>query len=197
MEAYKKQEKAVLTENSRNFYELGPVQARRGEATQRNLNARHQMDKFRPEEISQKAANILSLHVAQSPQTQELIEVLSIIVRKGQLYQQLAVKANGEWDNDYCRSIEDPSDFAIKLANEKLPTIQTTGELLEYIVSVKKNDQAAVDDINRTSNTAWETVFVGFEQLEYMYNVDNLLRDFQYERLYNSFGRIFNSMSKF
>jgi len=191
------QEKEVLKVDRRSFNTPGPMQLSRGQATGRNLDARHQMDKFQPEEISQKAANILSMHVAQSPQTQELIEILNLVLRKGQLYDQLAMKPNGEWNTEYISSIQDPSNFAITMANQNLPKIQTTGELLEYIVGVKRNELATPDDINRPSNTSWESVFVGPEQLEYMYNVENLMREFQYDRLYNSFSRIFNSMSKF
>ena len=187
----------MLTLETRNFNKPGPVQASRGQATGRNLDARHQMDKFQPEEISQKAANILSMHVAQSPQTQELVEILSIILRKGQIYDQLAIKPNGDWDNAYINSIQDPSDFAITMAKQNLPKIQTTGELLEYIVRVKRNEQATPDDENRLSKTSWESVFVGPEELEYLYNVDNIMREFQYDRLSHAYSRIFNSMCKF
>ena len=197
LKAYKMQEKEVLSVDRISFNKPGPMQISRGQATGRNLDARHQMEKFQPEEISQKAANILSMHVAQSPQTQELIEILNLILRKGQLYEQLATKPNGEWDTEYIGSIQDPSDFAITMANQNLPKIQTTGALLEYIVGVKRNEAAKADDSSRPSKTAWESVFVGPEQLEYMYNVDNLIREFQYDRLYHSYSRIFNSMSKF
>ena len=155
------------------------------------------MDKFQPEEVSQKAANILSMHVAQSPQTQELIEILSIVMRKGQLFDQLAVKPNGEWNSEYINSIQEPSEFAKEMAKINLPKIQTTGELLEYLVGVKRNGQANPMDPDRPSKSSWESVFVGPQELEYMYNVDNLIRDFQYERLSHSYSRIFNSMRKF
>ena len=197
MESYKRQDKAILDTDSIDFNRPGPIQASRGQNTAENIDARFQMDKFSPEEISQKAANIMSMHVAQSPQTQQLVEVLNLVLKKGQLFEQLAVKYNGQIDINYINSIEEPSDFAKTLAKKNIPMIQTTGELLEYLVAVKKNEEASIDDIDRTSNTKWESVFVGPNEIEHLYNVNHTIREFQYERLVNSFGQIFNSMCKF
>ena len=197
MNIYRNQEKTISKNETHFFHTPGPVQASRGQVTSQNLDARHQMEKFRPEEISQKAANILSIHAAQSPQTQQLVEVLGIMLRRGQIFEQLAVNSDGEWDDEYVNSIQNPSSFAKSMANKNIPTIQTTGQLLEYIVGVKKNEKADLTDANRTSNTAWETVFIGPDYIEEMYSTTTMIRDFQYERLSNSFAQIFNSMCKF
>ena len=55
------------------FNRQGPIQRSHGVVTSNNIDASNQMEKFKPEEISQKAANILSIHVSQSPQTQVLL----------------------------------------------------------------------------------------------------------------------------
>ena len=197
MEIYRRTVKDEVAINRPLFNTLGPVQIKHSQATGKNMDARNQMEKFRPEEIAKKAAHILSLHVAQSPQTQELVDVLSIVMRKGPIYEQLAVNQHGEIDEVYVNSIQEPSEFAKRMANINLPKIQTTGEFLEYLVSVKRNEKADINDLRRSSNTQWETVFVDINTLEEIFESNVQLRESQYIRLSNSFNQIFNSMSKF
>ena len=197
MEVYRRTVKDEVAVDRRRFNTLGPVQRKHGQATSGNIDAKNQMDRYQPEEIAQKAAQILSLHVAQSPQTQEIIDVLSIVMRKGPIYDQLAINHHGEIDESYVNSIQEPTRFAKTLANVNLPKIQTTGELLEYLVSVKRNEAADINDITRTTMTQWESIFVDMDTLEDIYSSNSHLREAQYVRLKNSFGQIFNSMSKF
>ena len=82
------------------------------------------------------------------------------------------------------------------MAKENLPKIQTTGQLLEYLVSVKKNDDADLDDITRTSHTKWEPVFVGTNFPQILLE-ENKIRETQMDRLNHSYEHIFNSMRKF
>ena len=189
-------DKPDLRSEKFHFTHQGPMQKRKGQNSRENMDASNQMERFQPEEVSQKAANILSIHLAQSPQTQELIEILSIIMRKGNLFNQLAIDENGELNQEYIDSIHFPSTFATTLAHKNFPKIHTAGELLEYLVGVKKNECADLNKTERVSKTKWETVFVGPEVLDAIYHQNCAINENQFNMLENAYKTIFNSMSK-
>ena len=118
-------------------------------------------------------------------------------MRKGPLYNKLATLANGEIDADYIQSIEEPSDFAKQLAVNNIPQIRTSGELLEYLVSVKRNENADLTDERRVSKTTWESTFIDINFIDIMCHVNRQIRESQFIRLELSYRQIFNSMSKF
>ena len=197
MELYKHADKPDIAADRSNFKRPGPSQLEHGLTTGKNLNAKNQMDKYDPQEIAKRATEILASHVAQSPQTQQLVDIMSIFMRKGPIYEQLAINQNGELNLDYVESVQTSTEFARNMAYFKLPDIQTTGELLEYLVGVKKNEAAEADDITRVSNTKWEPVFIGLDELEDINRRNPRMREEQCVRLRNSFDQIFGSMSKF
>ena len=122
---------------------------------------------------------------------------MSIVLKGGRIFEELATSENGELDMEYIDSIQSGTDFAKLQALKNIPSIQSMGELLEYLVSVKRNEHANVNEEGRVSKSQWESIFVAPDFIDIMFHVNQQLRQHQYDRIKDGYKHIFNSMSKF